>query len=45
MSVIHGTNDGENSGCVLNDVINTLPILNDPDAAIAHRLSLPATCI
>ena len=44
-SVIDSTQNGENSGQVLDDVINNIPILKDLDAAVAHETSMPDTFI
>lgn len=45
LSVIDSTHSGENSGRVLDDVINTIPILKDLDAAVAHAPPKPDTFI
>ncbi len=45
ISVIDSARGGENSGQVLDDVINTIPILGSLDAAVAHATSMPDTFI
>ncbi|WP_299695202.1 DUF1611 domain-containing protein [uncultured Tateyamaria sp.] len=45
ISVIDSAHGGENSGQVLNDVINNVPILKDLDAAVAHATAKPDTFI
>ncbi len=45
VSVIDSTHSGENSGQVLDDVINNIPILKDLDAAVASETSIPDTFI
>ena len=45
ISVIDSARGGENSGQVLDDVINNVPILKDLDAAVAHATAKPDTFI
>ncbi|MEJ8563472.1 DUF1611 domain-containing protein [Yoonia sp. GPGPB17] len=45
VSVIDNAHSGENSGQVLDEVINAIPILGSLDAAIAHATTLPDTFI
>ena len=45
ISVIDSAHGGENSGQVLDDVINNVPILKDLDAAVAHATAKPDTLI
>ena len=45
VSVIDSVHSGENSGQVLDEVINTIPIHNDLDAAVAHAALIPDTFI
>jgi uncharacterized NAD-dependent epimerase/dehydratase family protein len=45
VSVIDSTYSGENSGQVLDDVINTIPILKDLNAAVTRETSVPDTFI
>ncbi len=45
VSVIDSTHSGQNSGQVLDNAANTIPILQNLDAAVAHETSMPATFI
>ncbi|MEM7744819.1 MAG: DUF1611 domain-containing protein [Pseudomonadota bacterium] len=45
VSVIDSTHSGENSGQVLDDVTNNIPVLEDLDAAVARETSMPETFI
>ncbi|WP_341365911.1 DUF1611 domain-containing protein [Yoonia sp. BS5-3] len=45
VSVIDSAHSGENSGQVLDEAINAIPILGSLDAAIAHATTLPDTFI
>ncbi len=45
ISVIDSARGGQNSGQVLDDVINDIPILESLDAVVAHATSLPDTFI
>ncbi|WP_242648534.1 DUF1611 domain-containing protein [Cognatishimia maritima] len=45
VSVIDSSRSGENSGDVLDDLSNTIPILKDLDAAVAHATFMPDTFI
>lgn len=45
VSVIDSTHSGKNSGQVLDDVINTIPICKNLDAAIATEAAMPDTFI
>ncbi|WP_342078333.1 DUF1611 domain-containing protein [Yoonia sp. SS1-5] len=45
ISVIDSAHGGENSGQVLDDVINNVPILKDLDASVAHATAKPDTFI
>ena len=45
VSVIDSTQSGENSGQVLDDVVNDIPILDSLDAVAAHASTLPDTFI
>ena len=45
VSVIDSTHRGENSGQVLDDVINDIPILENLNTAIARETSMPETFI
>ncbi|NSX56981.1 DUF1611 domain-containing protein [Parasulfitobacter algicola] len=45
ISVIDSAHGGENSGQVLDDVINNVPILKDLDAAVAHATAKPDTFV
>ncbi|GFE67310.1 DUF1611 domain-containing protein [Litoreibacter roseus] len=45
ISVIDSTQSGENAGQVLDDVPDSIPILKDLDAAVAHATSMPDTFI
>ncbi len=45
VSVIDSTHSGENTGQVLDDVTNTIPIFKDLDAAVAHETCVPDTFI
>ncbi len=41
VSVIDSDHSGNNSGLVLDDAINTIPILESLDAAVTHETSMP----
>lgn len=45
VSVIDSNHDGLDSGLVLDDVINQVPIFGDLKAAIAHEVTIPDTLI
>lgn len=45
LSVIDSTYSGQDSGSVLDDVINHIPIFADLDAAVAHQAVIPDTLI
>ncbi len=45
VSVIDSTHSGENSGLVLDDAINSTPIFESLDAAVAQEASMPDTFI
>ena len=45
VSVIDSARSGEDSGMVLDDVINTIPVFENLDAAVAHTGSVPDTFI
>ncbi len=45
VSVIDSNHSGDNSGMVLDDAINNIPILKSLDAAVAHYTTLPDTLI
>jgi len=45
VSVIDSTHSGKNSGQVLDDVINNIPIFECLDAAVAHEPTIPDTFI
>lgn len=45
ISVIDSTYSGQNSGSVLDDSINHIPIFGDLDAAVAHHAVIPDTLI
>ncbi|GAA6209134.1 DUF1611 domain-containing protein [Cognatishimia sp. WU-CL00825] len=45
VSVIDSTRSGENSGQVLDDVLNNIPIFKDLDAAVGRELHKPDTFI
>ncbi|MCK0150671.1 DUF1611 domain-containing protein [Marivita sp. S6314] len=45
VSVIDSTRSGENAGVVLDNVPDSIPILEDLDAAVAHAPSMPDTFI
>ena len=45
ISVIDSAHGGQNSGQVLDDVINNIPILKDLDGAVAHATAIPDTFI
>lgn len=45
VSVIDSTHCGENSGMVLDDVINNIPILKDLNVAVARETFMPDTFI
>ncbi len=45
VSVIDSTYSGQNSGQVLDNAANTIPILQNLDAAVAQAASMPATFI
>ncbi len=45
LSVIDSRHDGRDSGQVLDDIINHIPVLGDLEAAIAHEATIPDTLI
>lgn len=45
ISVIDSTYSGQDSGSVLDDSINHIPIFGDLDAAVAHEATVPDTLI
>ncbi|WP_282119867.1 DUF1611 domain-containing protein [Ruegeria atlantica] len=45
LSVIDGNHDGEDSGRVLDDAVNHIPIFKSLDAAVAHETVIPDTLI
>ena len=45
VSVIDSTHSGENSGLVLDEVMNTIPIFKDLETAVAHEPTIPDTFI
>ncbi len=45
LSIIDSTHNGQDSGLVLDDVVNDIPIFENLDAAIAHTATIPDTLI
>ena len=45
LSVIDSDHGGDNSGRVLDDVVNLIPIFENLDAAVAHETAVPDTFI
>jgi len=45
LSIIDSNHSGHNSGMVLDDAINSIPIFESLDAAVAHELNIPDTFI
>ncbi|WP_299669738.1 DUF1611 domain-containing protein [uncultured Ruegeria sp.] len=45
LSVIDSTHDGEDSGQVLDDAVNHIPVFRSLDAAVAHETVIPDTLI
>lgn len=45
LSVIDSTHGGQDSGSVLDDTMNQIPVFGDLDAAVAHQAVIPNTLI